>query len=215
MNLLFEMLGAGKGLGQHALPSLVLLPVRPHEPSWANAQTCLSCLRRRPCSGASSGLGKKVAEKHAFRTQEGSSWESFKPLPTPPASLSLWGNIINRAGLTHYVCTGNEAEPARHCPPFSPGCWWFCPQGCESLGLGPSLGEEQTQSWQSLGDLLVQPSLDRWRAMAEEDKADLAPGPRPWEGCAWAQLESPPFPPSAWPAAFRFIINPEGSRAER
>lgn len=52
-------------------------------------------------------------------------------------------------------------------------------------------------------------------AMAEEDKADLAPGLRPGEGCAWAQLESPPFPPSAWLAAFRFIINPEGSRAER
>lgn len=161
MNLLFEMLGNREGAGSARTP----IPCPSTcETSCAQLGKCpdLPLLpERKPCSGASSGLGKKVAEKHAFRTQEGSSWERFKPLPTPPASLSLWGNIINGAGLTHYVCTGNEAEPARHCPPFSPGCWWFRPQGCESLGLGLSLGE-QTQSWQSLGDLLVQPSLDRW-----------------------------------------------------
>lgn len=65
MGLLFAMLGTGQGLGQHAFPSLLLLPERTHVPSWANVQTCLPCERRRPCFGASFGLGKKVAEKHA------------------------------------------------------------------------------------------------------------------------------------------------------
>lgn len=59
MNLLFEMLGTGKGLGQHALPSLVLLPVRPHAPSWANAQTCLSCLRGSLALAPPLGLARR------------------------------------------------------------------------------------------------------------------------------------------------------------
>lgn len=65
MNLLFETPGIWKGLGQHAFSFLLLLPVRTHVPSWENAQTHLSCLRKAGF-GASFGLGNKVVEKHAF-----------------------------------------------------------------------------------------------------------------------------------------------------
>lgn len=50
------------GLGQHALPFFLLLPVRTSISSWGNAQPCLSCPRRLWCLV---GLGKKVSEKHA------------------------------------------------------------------------------------------------------------------------------------------------------
>lgn len=133
----------------------------------------------------------------------------FKPLPTPPASLSLWGNIINRAGLISYLCTGNEAESARHTP--SPPSGASVPRAPGAWAWAALLENNKLRAGRALEIFWCHPQLTD-AEMAEEG-GDLAQGLRPEEATSelsWSLLIS-----HLVVGDFTFIINPGGSRAER